>query len=666
MVWQTNPLFKEKFITKGFGFSKVSKVPKADIVAADTETKLYYKDEKLSEQRAYELYRDKGQAWIKKNIEVKAYAYMLAFEDCFALFQCCEDFITACCMLNVKMVFWYNAKFDFALFDYYFLTNEWNEVSTLVKETKRKKLPAKTYQSLNGDFGQRYQLTIWQEYKNKSRHKAVHKFKMLDICNIYGGGLAKNLEDFDIRDNKGNKIRKLSMDYVEADIEKDFDYMLADTEGLYYLAKKIDTAIKEISGFSLFDGDYITAGGLAKKSFLKEMFGAELPKQNVTLFKKLFPMTVKEDEMFRQNGLYKGGKCLVNPYKRGVELHNIYKYDVNSMYPDKMRNMQYPIGVPKKVRKYEPKKGKLYIIYVENLRGTLKENMIGIFQDPMTGDYVDNILVDEPMYFWSEELEELSYWYDLSYDIKYVLEYGARYSVGARNYVDKFYKIKRETRGAIKQGAKLFLNSAYGKLAQRVERAICHYKLTEDGYVHLAKEGTELDEKSMLSVVVGSRITALARTDLMQKIRDVCKNNPRRYFIYCDTDSIHALLPYPKTDPKELGMLKDEGTYDFAVYLAPKSYLMYSVKDNHYEVHCKGVNTKVVENELVVCKSFKEALEIFKPNRTFKCLSGLNVKGGKALIYVDKMILNDENFADEIAKYQDLEMFDYEDNIYLE
>ena len=74
----------------------------------------------------------------------------------------------------------------------------------------------------------------------------------------------------------------------------------------------------------------------------------------------------------------------------------------------------------------------------------------------------------------------------------------------------------------------------------------------------------------------------------------------------------------------------------------------------------------MVENELSVCKNFKEALEIFKPNRTFKCLSGLNVKGGKALIYVYKMILNDENYADEIAKYQDLEMFDYEDNIYLE
>ena len=115
---------------------------------------------------------------------------------------------------------------------------------------------------------------------------------MLDICNIYGGGLAKNLEDFDIRDEQGNKIRKLSMDYVEADIERDFDYMLADTKGLYYLAKKIDKTIFDISGFSLFNGDYITAGGLAKKSFLKEMFQADLPKQNVALFKKLFPTNI--------------------------------------------------------------------------------------------------------------------------------------------------------------------------------------------------------------------------------------------------------------------------------------------------------------------------------------------------------------------------------------
>ena len=60
-------------------------------------------------------------------------------------------------------------------------------------------------------------------------------------------------------------------------------------------------------------------------------------------------------------------------------------------------------------------------------------------------------------------------------------------------------------------------------------------------------------------------------------------------------------------------------------------------------MHCKVVNTKVVEKEIEHYKDFSQTFDIFRPNRMFKCLSGLNVKGGKALIYVDKVILNDEN-----------------------
>ena len=80
-----------------------------------------------------------------------------------------------------------------------------------------------------------------------------------------------------------------------------------------------------------------------------------------------------------------------------------------------------------------------------------------------------------------------------------------------------------------------------------------------------------------------------------------------------------------------------------------------------YEVHCKGVNTKVVKKE-IGDKPFSEAVDIFKPNRMFRCLCGLNVKGGKALIYVDKMILNDENLVINKKMLEDLEEI-YEDDI---
>ena len=52
--WQENKIFKLPFIVIGnWNFSTYEKFSHCDYVSADTETKLYYKDELLSEQKAY-------------------------------------------------------------------------------------------------------------------------------------------------------------------------------------------------------------------------------------------------------------------------------------------------------------------------------------------------------------------------------------------------------------------------------------------------------------------------------------------------------------------------------------------------------------------------------------------------------------------------------------
>ena len=673
MIWQKTKFFKMPFIAIGeWDLSTMTNYPHCHYLAADTETKLYCNDKLLNEQDAYDLYRIYGQKWFKCNVEVRAYAFMLSNGESFALFQCAEDFLTACAMFNVKKVFWYNAKFDFAIFDYFLLTNGWRASQDVIDENEERyrKLPDKTYQSLDGDFGQRYSMRIWKSYKNRNRLIKVHNFKMIDICNIYGGGLAKNLEDWDIRDKNGNPIRKLKMDYVEADIEDDIDYMIADTAGLYYLAEKIDKTIYEISGYSLFKGDYITAGGLAKKAYLSEMFNTGKSYYDIKTFKLTFPLSVEEDKDFREHNLYLGGKCFVNPYKRGKVQYNVFKYDVNSMYPDKMRNMFYPFGRPTIINKEENEKGYIYIYKIRNFAGAIKPNMIGVWQDSKTGLYTERIIEEDERYIWKEELDELRQYYNLAYEFVYGLKYKAIKPLGAQRFVDKFYKIKKENKGAIREGAKLFLNSSYGKLAQKVERVTCKYTLSEEGYVHLERGEVEIDEKSMLSVVVGSRITSLARVHLMYYIREICKGNPKEYFLYCDTDSVHALLEYDKCDSKALGMMKNEGTYTSAIYLAPKSYLLFDENDKKdpFEIHCKGVNIKVVRNEImklfekdnndnyILDNAMEKAITVFKADRNFKCLCGTNVKGGKALVYIDKKILNSKNLKEEEVKQDGLEM----------
>ena len=279
--WQYNKFFKDKFLVIGnWDFLTLNNFSRCDYISADTETKLYYNNEILTEEQAYKFYKENGAKWCRQNIVVKAYAFTISDGENFALFTNIEDFLLCCATMLVKKVFWYNAKFDFALFDYYFETNEWQTSDDKILENNGwKKLPHKTYQSLNGDFGQRYQLRIWKSYKNKSWKIKVHNFKMLDICNIFHGGLRKNLIDWNIIDNTGQEIRKLHMDYVNASIENDIEYMIADTKGLHLLAEKINEKVLEISGFSLFKGDYIAAGGLAKKSLLRFMFGKESLKE---------------------------------------------------------------------------------------------------------------------------------------------------------------------------------------------------------------------------------------------------------------------------------------------------------------------------------------------------------------------------------------------------
>lgn len=665
--WKTAKYFTDSFISVGtWDLTRLAHFPKRTHLGADTETKLYHNNKLIDDNEAYTLYKENGQSWFKENIEVRPYAFMLSDGESFALFQNADDFLTACAMFHVKLIFWYNAKFDFAIFDYFMLTHGWQNGDDRIKSMHGRygKLPDKTYQSLNGDFGQRYAMRIWKGYKDKNSHIKVHNFKMIDICNIYGGGLAKNLEDWKITDREGNDVRKLEMDYTEASVDEDLQYMINDTKGLYLLAEKIDKTIFEISGYSLFKGDYITAGGLAKKTLLQEMFKQGNPNENVQAFKEFFPITINEDEDFRSHKLYLGGKCLVNPYKLGSVERKIYKYDVNSMYPDKMRNMDYPLGKGKRIANLKLTDNKhLYIVSISRMTGIVKHDMIPIWQDTLTGEYVDVIEEDRQLYIWLEELRELENWYELDYKVDFVLEYEIGRPKGTVSYVDKFYTIKCNSKGAIKNGAKLFLNSAYGKIAQRVERVQCRYELSPQGYVHLVKGDTEIDEKSMLSVVVGSRITSLARVHLMQYIRTICKGNVQDNFIYCDTDSVHALVPYEDTDDKELGKMKCEGIYEYGLYIAPKTYLMFD--GEHYEVHCKGVNIAVVSKELYKENQpipFSEAINVFRPNRPFKCLCGLNVVGGKALVLVDKVILNDDNFEIATEKLGDLE--DVTDYIY--
>ena len=99
-MWESSKFFSDKYISIGWNLNFANSFPHCDYVACDTETKLYYDGELLSEDKAYELYRDNGQKWVRNNLEVKAYAFMISDGENFALFQNATDFLTCLSMLR--------------------------------------------------------------------------------------------------------------------------------------------------------------------------------------------------------------------------------------------------------------------------------------------------------------------------------------------------------------------------------------------------------------------------------------------------------------------------------------------------------------------------------------------------------------------------------------
>src|SRR5699024_10473685 len=91
-----NNIFKSEVIKVGkWKISTFSDFPHCDVLSADTETKLYYKDKLLTDDEAYNLYKINGQSWCKENIEVVPYAFMLADFENLLIFNNAEDFLTA-------------------------------------------------------------------------------------------------------------------------------------------------------------------------------------------------------------------------------------------------------------------------------------------------------------------------------------------------------------------------------------------------------------------------------------------------------------------------------------------------------------------------------------------------------------------------------------------
>ena len=640
--------------------------------AADTEAYTLIDGVRVDTADMLALAEEKPAKWWRAHVSVDVYAWLISDGVKTACFDNFEAFTDFCAEHRVSTLWWYNAKYDFAHIDYAVLTAGWSLQTN-------GKLKSRQYRSLHGAQGERYSFAWAKEYKNESRHNHTHITRSYDLCNIFGGGLERNLEAFNVTDYDGKPIRKLTMDYQGDNTDADARaYMDNDVLGLFHLVRTADDFLTFKWGYTLTGKkpDVMTAGGLAKRVLLSYYNGGSKDHvANIKHFQRLHMVDLSADEFYRSRHLYRGGITIINPAYQNKELTRpIYKYDINSMYPYQMSKMPDLIGRPYRatLEQWQTKYSKsgewvgaYQLTYVD---ARMRGGMLPVWYDIISREYTPKAFHapnDTPLLMFTDEFDELHNWYDIddnNVNIDCVYMWRKAPAHAFKRFVADNYELKRSGKASgnkVQEAfAKLLLNSSYGKLAENPYKDITHREINaETGAVTLVDDGETIDEKCLLSVVLGALVTSMARVQLLQLIRAVCPV-PALHFVYADTDSIASFTQYNQCDPYTLGALKDETVingvsipYTWAKYLAPKTYILRRETPNgiDIEIHSKGMPTKSIyaavptDGKIDPSMSVNKIGDMFAVGEKYIALAGMNVRGGKALVPVLKYICRPDN-----------------------
>ena len=313
-------------------------------------------------------------------------------------------------------------------------------------------------------------------------------------------------------------------------------------------------------------------------------------------YRSLFPkLPLEVDDYIRR--AYKGGWTYVNPRFAGRILDDpVEVWDINSMYPSKMKFKYLPYGEPIYF-KGQPKPNR-YQCYIAR---------IWISFD-IKKDYLPTIQVKHSYFFNPTEYIESSEGQEIemvvtNVDLKLIFKH---YKVNSIKYIDGYYfykckgvfnehidknmAIKEKAVGGERYIAKSRMNQVYGKTATSPRRKNKIPRL-EEGVLKFTFSEEEIAEPQYTAL--GVFITAWARHDIISDAQNNFKN-----FIYCDTDSLHMLKNKDGTEPNlpihptALGYYKKEHDVVKSIFLRSKTYIE-QYPNGDIEVKCAGASPEV-------------------------------------------------------------------------
>lgn len=384
---------------------------------------------------------------------------------------------------------------------------------------------------------------------------------------------------------------------------------------------------------------YIANDVLVVKEVLEQMFAEGHNKLTIgacclTEFKKTFDWGVYDkmfpnltemkiddkttvDSWIRKS--YRGGWCYCDDRFSNKVIDGGYTYDVNSLYPSMMHSMsgnRYPVGYPIKAWSgneipQECNDDSYYYFIRINTRFYLKDGYLPFIQVKDSPFYKHNeclkssdILGKDGRYYKEyidfdgtkkpatvtltltmTDYKLIQEYYNLE-DLTIIGGMIFRTEIGFFDeYIDKYRKIKMNSKGGKRQIAKLFLNNLYGKMATG-QKSDYKVPYVEDGIVKYYP--VIANDKKVGYIPVGSAITSYSREFT---IRSAQKNYD--VFCYSDTDSIHIKGEPVDNIPihdSEFCHWKCESHWEQGLFVRQKTYL--EVIGGKYDVKCAGMSQK--------------------------------------------------------------------------
>lgn len=336
---------------------------------------------------------------------------------------------------------------------------------------------------------------------------------------------------------------------------------------------------------------------------------------------------------------YRGGWVYVVKGKEKRILHKGLTADVNSLYPSVMHSKsgnRYPVGLPTfwsgnyipnaaigdnkyyyiKVRtRFYLKKGKLPFIQIKNnflYDGTECLETSDVFdyeRHRYTKSYIDRdgkeqpAIVELTMTMTDWELMQEHYNLEETEILSGCWFYAATGIFDA--YIDKYAEIKKNSKGARRGIAKLFLNNLYGRFATNTDSSFKVAYIKDDGSIGYFVVPEY--EKEPGYIAIGAAITSYARYFTITAAQLNYYGPNKRGFVYADTDSIHCdLQPHSlkgvTVHPTEFCCWKLESYWDDAIFTRQKTYIEHVTHEDgepiehpYHLVKCAGMPKKCKE-----------------------------------------------------------------------